>query len=42
MRYAGMTTTTGPRPAPGALLVARLHIDLCRLAGALCPGAPAA
>ncbi|WP_344465180.1 putative leader peptide [Kitasatospora kazusensis] len=24
--------------APGIRLVARLHIDLCRLAGASCPG----
>ncbi|MEV1008224.1 putative leader peptide [Streptomyces sp. NPDC049881] len=23
--------------AGGVLLVARLHVDLCRLAGALCP-----
>ncbi|WP_322973778.1 putative leader peptide [Actinacidiphila oryziradicis] len=23
--------------APGTLLVARLHVDLCRLAGAACP-----
>ncbi|WP_319789653.1 putative leader peptide [Streptomyces tsukubensis] len=22
---------------PGALLVARLHVDLCRLASAICP-----
>ncbi|WP_336446099.1 putative leader peptide [Mangrovactinospora gilvigrisea] len=24
------------RPAPGLLLVARLHVDLCRLASAMC------
>jgi hypothetical protein len=23
---------------PGTLLVARLHVDLCRLASAICPG----
>ncbi|MER5176900.1 putative leader peptide [Streptomyces sp. NPDC002896] len=23
--------------APGMLLVARLHVDLCRLASAICP-----
>jgi hypothetical protein len=23
--------------APGKLLVARLHVDLCRLASAICP-----
>ncbi|MFD6426610.1 putative leader peptide [Streptomyces sp. NPDC060198] len=23
---------------PGALLVARLHVDLCRLSSAICPG----
>lgn len=23
--------------APGTLLVARLHVDLCRLASAMCP-----
>ncbi|MFC7218490.1 putative leader peptide [Streptomyces polyrhachis] len=28
--------------APGSLLVARLHVDLCRLASAICPGRPAA
>ncbi|MFC4888583.1 putative leader peptide [Streptomyces beijiangensis] len=27
--------------APGALLVARLHVDLCRLASAICPGCAA-
>nr|BEK66063.1 hypothetical protein KPHV_32900 [Kitasatospora purpeofusca] len=27
--------------APGTRLVARLHIDLCRHAGAICPGTPA-
>ncbi|MEV6106918.1 putative leader peptide [Streptomyces sp. NPDC051940] len=27
---------------PGTLLVARLHVDLCRLASAMCPGRPAA
>ncbi|MFE7564286.1 putative leader peptide [Kitasatospora sp. NPDC057500] len=27
--------------APGTRLVARLHIDLCRLASAICPGTPA-
>jgi len=26
---------------PGMLLVARLHVDLCRLASALCPRAAA-
>ncbi|MFC8590881.1 putative leader peptide [Streptomyces atroolivaceus] len=25
--------------APGMLLVARLHVDLCRLASAICPAA---
>ncbi|MEV6205987.1 putative leader peptide [Kitasatospora sp. NPDC051914] len=24
--------------APGIRLVARLHVDLCRLASAICPG----
>ncbi|MGH8965121.1 MAG: putative leader peptide [Actinomycetes bacterium] len=24
--------------APGTLLVARLHVDLCRLSSAMCPG----
>ncbi|WP_354671493.1 putative leader peptide [Streptomyces sp. SRF1] len=27
---------------PGMLLVARLHVDLCRLASAMCPPAAAA
>ncbi|TXS24019.1 hypothetical protein EAO74_26270 [Streptomyces sp. gb1(2016)] len=25
--------------APGTLLVARLHVDLCRLSSAMCPAA---
>ncbi|WP_374119173.1 putative leader peptide [Streptomyces odontomachi] len=24
-------------PTPGTVLVARLHVDLCRLASAICP-----
>ncbi|WTW95070.1 hypothetical protein OG216_17535 [Streptomycetaceae bacterium NBC_01309] len=41
MRYAGMDmTTTGPGTAPGALLVARLHVDLGRLSSALCRALP--
>ncbi|MER5742518.1 putative leader peptide [Streptomyces sp. NPDC059913] len=27
---------------PGTLLVARLHVDLCRLASAICPSCPPA
>ncbi|BAJ28638.1 hypothetical protein KSE_28270 [Kitasatospora setae KM-6054] len=27
--------------APGTRLVARLHVDLCRLASAICPGSAA-
>jgi hypothetical protein len=41
MRYAGMDmTTSGPGTAPGTLLVARLHVDLCRLSSALCRALP--
>nr|WP_312866830.1 putative leader peptide [Streptomyces zagrosensis] len=31
-----------PARTPGSLLVARLHVDLCRLASAICPSRPAA
>ncbi|WP_323378205.1 putative leader peptide [Streptomyces smaragdinus] len=27
----------GTKETPGSLLVARLHVDLCRLASAMCP-----
>ncbi|WP_343230845.1 putative leader peptide [Yinghuangia seranimata] len=33
-------TSEGPGTAPGALLVARLHVDLCRLSSALCRAVP--
>jgi hypothetical protein len=29
--------STPPAGTPGPLLVARLHVDLCRLASAMCP-----
>ncbi|MFE6779379.1 putative leader peptide [Streptomyces sp. NPDC057702] len=35
-------TRTRPGATPGALLVARLHVDLCRLASAICPRRAAA
>ncbi|HWU12004.1 MAG TPA: putative leader peptide [Streptomyces sp.] len=28
--------------APGTMLVARLHVDLCRLSSAMCPAAACA
>jgi len=41
MRYAGMDMTgTAQGDAPGTLLVARLHVDLCRLSSALCRALP--
>ncbi|WP_424642235.1 putative leader peptide [Embleya sp. AB8] len=33
------TTEAAPGGAPGAYLVARLHVDLCRLSSALCRAA---
>ncbi|MEU3960535.1 putative leader peptide [Streptomyces buecherae] len=35
-------TRARPATSPGSLLVARLHVDLCRLASAICPRRAAA
>ncbi|GAA4692091.1 putative leader peptide [Streptomyces buecherae] len=35
-------TRAHPATPPGSLLVARLHVDLCRLASAICPRRAAA
>jgi len=36
-RYDGPMVLHDVSKAPGMLLVARLHVDLCRLAAAACP-----